>query len=57
MSKSLNEKRRTIGKQLFDCPQMDSSGSGASSKHIQQLLSQDDDLMRSINDKYEGAGG
>lgn len=57
LSKTLNEKRKAIGKQLFDCPQMDSSAAGASSKHIQQLVSQDDEFMRRINDKYEGAGG
>lgn len=38
-----------IGSELFDNPNMDVTGS--------IITSQDDEFMRNINEKYEGAGG
>jgi hypothetical protein len=49
LAKTLNEMKGLIGETLFESPQMESTGS--------IITNQDDEFMRNINEKYEGAGG
>ena len=49
LSKRLADLRQHIGETLFDQPQMNQTS--------QIITSQDDEFMKTMNEKYEGAGG